>query len=65
MSKQLRQKGDLVHFRPPRKSLVNCERNLFSQFGSRERQAISYFEYLRDMPTDVSGLLSSPGSQSN
>lgn len=68
MSKQLRQKGELVHFRPPRKSLVNCERSLFRQFGSRERQAIAEFDYLRDEQTDVSGLLSnlpSPGFQLN
>lgn len=60
LAKQLRHRGDLVHFRPPRKSLVNNERKIFRHFGAKERAAIAQFEYLNEMPTDVSGLASSP-----
>ncbi|KAI1718037.1 hypothetical protein DdX_06451 [Ditylenchus destructor] len=67
IAKQLRKRGEVVHFKPPQRknlAVVNCNGQLFRHFGPQERQAIAQFEYLRDIPTDVSGLLSSPDPHS-
>ncbi|KAI1731500.1 hypothetical protein Ddc_00322 [Ditylenchus destructor] len=67
IAKQLRKRGEVVHFKPPQRknlAVVNCNGQLFRHFGPQERQAIAQFEYLTDHPTDVSGLLSSPDPHS-
>lgn len=46
MAKQLRQRGQLVRFRPPRKSVVYAEKKIFQKIGPKERDALAEFEYL-------------------
>ncbi|CAD6184371.1 unnamed protein product [Caenorhabditis auriculariae] len=57
IERQLRKRGDLVKFNPPRQAIHPRH---FRRFGKMERTALAEFEYLEDISTDVSGMLSSP-----
>jgi hypothetical protein len=49
-----------VRYSPPRASILG--RAVYKRFGDRERKAIASFDFLKDMPTDLSGISSSPAS---
>uniref|UniRef100_A0A1I7TBT0 PH domain-containing protein n=1 Tax=Caenorhabditis tropicalis TaxID=1561998 RepID=A0A1I7TBT0_9PELO len=57
INRQLKKKGELVKYNPPR---TKIHEKHFKRFGKNERNALAEFEYLQDMSTDVSGLQSSP-----
>lgn len=47
MAKQLRRRGQLVRYKPPRKSVVFAEKKIFQKIGPKERDALADFEYLQ------------------
>lgn len=55
--KQLRRRGDVVRFIPPRRTIRDIN---FKHFGQKERSALAEFDYLHDMSTDASAIASSP-----
>uniref|UniRef100_A0A0N5AR62 S phase cyclin A-associated protein in the endoplasmic reticulum n=1 Tax=Syphacia muris TaxID=451379 RepID=A0A0N5AR62_9BILA len=55
--KQLRRRGDVVRFIPPRRTVRDIN---FKHFGQRERSALAEFDYLHDLSTDASAIASSP-----
>uniref|UniRef100_A0A1I7XNI5 DUF3591 domain-containing protein n=1 Tax=Heterorhabditis bacteriophora TaxID=37862 RepID=A0A1I7XNI5_HETBA len=55
--KQLKKRGDVVKFQPPR---IAIHPKHYRRFGKMERSALAEFEYLQDISTDVSGMMSSP-----
>uniref|UniRef100_A0A915BPX1 Uncharacterized protein n=1 Tax=Parascaris univalens TaxID=6257 RepID=A0A915BPX1_PARUN len=57
IGKQLRRRGDLVRFIPPRRTIREAT---FKQFGRKERIALAEFDYLHDLSTDASAIASSP-----
>lgn len=57
IERQLKKKGGLVKYNPPRTKIHDKH---YKRFGKNERSALAEFEYLQDMSTDVSGLQSSP-----
>ncbi|CAB3407272.1 unnamed protein product [Caenorhabditis bovis] len=57
IERQLRKRGEVVKFNPPRRTVQSKH---FKRFGKMERSALAEFEYLQDMSTDVSGMMSSP-----
>lgn len=57
LERQLRKRGEVVKFQPPRQQIAAKH---FRRFGRSERTALAEFEYLQEIPTDVSGMLSSP-----
>ncbi|XGW19058.1 hypothetical protein V3C99_003126 [Haemonchus contortus] len=59
IEKQLKKKGDVVRFQPPR---VTVHPRHYKRFGKMERCALAEFDYLQDISTDVSALQSSPDS---
>ncbi|VDK44006.1 unnamed protein product [Anisakis simplex] len=57
IGKQLRRRGDVVRFIPPRRTV---RESTFRQFGRRERIALAEFDYLHELSTDASAIASSP-----
>ncbi|KHN70678.1 hypothetical protein Tcan_10216 [Toxocara canis] len=57
IDKQLRRRGDVVRFIPPRRTIRDAT---FRQFGRRERIALAEFDYLHELSTDASAIASSP-----
>lgn len=57
LEKQLKKKGEVVRFQPPR---VTVQPKHYKRFGKMERCALAEFDYLQDISTDVSALQSSP-----
>lgn len=57
-SRQLKPRGNdqLVHYRPPRRSILNKGTNVYRRCGPNERKAIAEFDYLQDISTNSSGL---------
>lgn len=55
--KQLRRRGDVVRFIPPRRTIRDIN---FRHFGQKERSALAEFDYLHDLSTDASAIASSP-----
>ncbi|KAI6182482.1 hypothetical protein M3Y97_00384800 [Aphelenchoides bicaudatus] len=55
-TKQLKPRGEVVHFRPSRRSILNKGRNVYRRFGPNERKAVAEFDYLNDLSTNSSGL---------
>ncbi|CAJ0954897.1 unnamed protein product, partial [Mesorhabditis belari] len=62
LERQLRRKGEVVRYNPPRQQL--SQRHFRRKFSQPEREALLEFKYLMDMSTDVSGLISSPEARS-
>lgn len=46
LAKQLRQRGQLIRFRPKRKSVLHPEKDLFNYIGPKERKALAEFKFL-------------------
>lgn len=57
IGKQLKRRGDVVRFIPPRRTLREAT---YRQFGQKERNALAEFDYLFDLSTDASAIASSP-----
>ncbi|CAI4229859.1 unnamed protein product [Auanema sp. JU1783] len=57
IERQLKKKGGLVKFQPPRPQV---QARHYKKYGKNERNALAEFEYLQDLSSDVSGMLSSP-----
>ncbi|KJH47153.1 Bromodomain protein [Dictyocaulus viviparus] len=49
LEKQLKKKGDVVRFQPPR---VTIQPKHYKRFGKMERCALAEFDYLQDLSTD-------------
>ncbi|CAJ0572381.1 unnamed protein product, partial [Mesorhabditis spiculigera] len=61
IQRQLRRRGECVRYNPPRQQM--SQRHFKPKFSKYERDALAEFNYLIDMSTDVSGLLSSPDAK--
>jgi len=57
LGRQLKKRGDVVRFQPRRPTVAE---KVFKRFGRCERTALAEFDYLQEMPTDLSGFASSP-----
>jgi hypothetical protein len=57
-TKQLKPRGNnhAVHYRPPRRTILNKGTNVYRRCGPNERKAIAEFDYLQDISTNSSGL---------
>uniref|UniRef100_A0A183F1N4 RHDF1 protein n=1 Tax=Gongylonema pulchrum TaxID=637853 RepID=A0A183F1N4_9BILA len=52
----LRRRGDNVRFIPPRRVVRQAT---FRHFGRREQSALAEFDYLQELSTDASGIVTS------
>ncbi|PAV85931.1 hypothetical protein WR25_05697 [Diploscapter pachys] len=55
--RQLKKLGDKVKYQPPR---ATVHPRYYKRYGRKEQSAMAEFDYLHDMSTDASGMLSSP-----
>ncbi|VDN01732.1 unnamed protein product [Thelazia callipaeda] len=56
LEKQLRRRGDNVRFIPPRRGVRQAT---FRRFGRKEQCALAEFDYLQNLSTDASGIVTS------
>lgn len=61
--KQLKKRGEVVKYQPPRRQVQAT--HFRPRVGVPERNALAEFEYLQDLSSDASGMLSSPDCMNN